>query len=218
MRSWRATSRAPRPCRWRAPGTTGCSRACRSPRSPCARRAGGLRRAWRRSPCGRRRCRGGSPSICSRFSPVAPRFGDRLVEVGAELALEHAVHAADLLLLAQLRAVFRDARRLGAVLAGARVELALGVERAARALQEEVGAFPRARACTWVRYNVPRCSPNLCTWGCPRMRQPGRVTCGGAWADGSRCAAPASRRRSRRSSAPARSARAPRTRGPGRGP
>jgi hypothetical protein len=73
---------------------------------------------------------------------VAPRFWIALSKYGAELALEHAVHAADLLLLAKLRAVFRDARRLGAVLAGARVELALGVEGAARALEEEVRAFP----------------------------------------------------------------------------
>src|SRR6185437_4813077 len=64
----------------------------------------------------------------------------RLGEIAPELALEHAVDAPQLLLLAQRVAVIRCARAgLHAVLAGARVELALRVERSARALQEEVG-------------------------------------------------------------------------------
>src|SRR5688572_30938793 len=67
----------------------------------------------------------------------------RLGEVAAELPLEHAVHATKLLLLAQLLAVVRNAKpRLLPVLAGLGFELALGVERSTRALQEKVGAFP----------------------------------------------------------------------------
>jgi hypothetical protein len=66
----------------------------------------------------------------------------RLLEVAAELPLENAVHSLDLLLLAQLHAVIGHARaRDAAVLAWLRVRLALGVERAARALQKEIGAF-----------------------------------------------------------------------------
>ena len=52
-----------------------------------------------------------------------------LGEVAAELALEHAVDAAQLLLFAQLVAVVRHAHAgLHAVLAGLGVQLALGVE------------------------------------------------------------------------------------------
>ena len=62
--------------------------------------------------------------------------------VAAELALEDAVHALQLLLLAQLRAVVRLARaRDAAVLARLAVRLGLRVEGAARALQEEIGAL-----------------------------------------------------------------------------
>ena len=64
-------------------------------------------------------------------------------EVALELPLEHAVGAAQLLLLAQLLAIIGHPHPgLHAVLAGLGVELALGVERATRALQEEVSAFP----------------------------------------------------------------------------
>ena len=65
-----------------------------------------------------------------------------LGEVAAELALQHAVHALDLLLLAQLQAEVAGARAAGAaVLAGLGFELGLVADGAARALQEQVGAF-----------------------------------------------------------------------------
>jgi len=65
-----------------------------------------------------------------------------LFEVAAELLLEHAVHALDLLLLAQLQAEVGGALARGAaVLAGLGVELGLVLDRAAGALQEQVGAF-----------------------------------------------------------------------------
>ena len=67
-------------------------------------------------------------------------------EVVAELALEDAVDAADLLLLAQLQAVLADLAAADAVLAGRRraaLEGALlGI--AARALEEELRALPAA--------------------------------------------------------------------------
>jgi len=64
-------------------------------------------------------------------------------EDAAELALEQAVDALDLLLLAQLGGVVGQlaAARDRAVLARLLVELALGIERARRRLQAEVGAF-----------------------------------------------------------------------------
>jgi hypothetical protein len=63
-------------------------------------------------------------------------------EVAAELALQHAVHALDLLLLAQLQAEVAGARAGGAaMLAGLAVELGLVADGAAGALQEQVGAF-----------------------------------------------------------------------------
>src|SRR5579862_8484427 len=66
----------------------------------------------------------------------------RLGEIAAELSLEHAVDAAKLLLLAHLLAVVGRARtRAHAVLPGLGVELALRVERAARAFEEQVGSF-----------------------------------------------------------------------------
>src|SRR5690606_34349912 len=71
---------------------------------------------------------------------AAAAFG--LLEIAAELPLEDAVHALDLLLLAQLQSVVGRTRpRRAAVLAGLAVELALRIEPAARALQEEIGAF-----------------------------------------------------------------------------
>src|SRR5262245_39631597 len=72
----------------------------------------------------------------------------RAIEVRGELALEHAIDTAQLLLLAQLRAVFRQlAAAALAVLAGpigAAVDGALLGE-AAVALQEELGAFAAAQ-------------------------------------------------------------------------
>jgi hypothetical protein len=60
-----------------------------------------------------------SSSERRRFSPVTP--GDpRPDEVVAELALEDAVGAADLLLLAELEAVLADLAAAHAVLAGRR--------------------------------------------------------------------------------------------------
>jgi hypothetical protein len=67
--------------------------------------------------------------------------------IAAELALEHTVHAAQLLLLAQLDAVIRQAVALGAVLAGGRFDAALGLERTHAALQEQIRTFaPRQLA------------------------------------------------------------------------
>ena len=64
------------------------------------------------------------------------------LEVAAELALQDAVHALDLLLLAQLQAEIRRALARGAaVLAGLGVELGLVRQRAAGALEEQVRAF-----------------------------------------------------------------------------
>src|SRR3954467_13796526 len=68
-----------------------------------------------------------------------------LLVVRAELALEQAIDALNLLLLAQLHAVIREATFLGAatraVLAGLLLELALRIERARGRLEAEVGAF-----------------------------------------------------------------------------
>ena len=67
-----------------------------------------------------------------------------LLVIRVELALEQAIDALDLLLLAQLHAVVRDAAALGAagaVLAGLLLELALRIERARGALEAEIGAF-----------------------------------------------------------------------------
>ena len=64
------------------------------------------------------------------------------LEVTAELLFQHAVHALDLLLLAQLQTeIGRTLAGSAAVLAGLRVELRLVRDRAAGALQEQVGAF-----------------------------------------------------------------------------
>src|SRR3569623_164458 len=65
--------------------------------------------------------------------------GRRLGVVVAELTLEHAVDALDLLLLAQLVGVVGHAHaRVGAMLAGLVLQLALGVQRTGRALQAEI--------------------------------------------------------------------------------
>src|SRR5204863_3341510 len=65
-----------------------------------------------------------------------------LGEIAAELPFQHAVHALDLLLLAQLQAEVGRARAGGAaVLAGLAVELGLVADRATGALEEKVGAF-----------------------------------------------------------------------------
>src|SRR5690606_32955162 len=67
----------------------------------------------------------------------------RLVVIAAELALEQAVHALDLLLLAQLHAIVGQAAaaRRRAMLAGLLLELALRIDRARRALEAEIRAF-----------------------------------------------------------------------------
>ena len=96
-------------------------------------------------------------------------------EVVAELALEDAVDAADLLLLAKLEAVLADLAAADAVLAGRRrppLEGALlGV--AAGALQEELGALPAAEAADG--FGV---TGHVSSGSRP----------GAAWAGGSRCA------------------------------
>src|SRR5699024_936123 len=75
------------------------------------------------------------------FTRVAPTTLGFL-EVAAELFFEYAVHALELLLFTQLQAVVGCARARGAaMLAGAGIKLALGVQRAARAFQKEIGAL-----------------------------------------------------------------------------
>src|SRR6187551_2779405 len=65
----------------------------------------------------------------------------RLLVIAAELPLEHAVHAAQLLLLAQLHAIVREPRTPLTGAAGRHFELALLLERLQAALQEQVRAF-----------------------------------------------------------------------------
>src|SRR5690606_4732499 len=63
-----------------------------------------------------------------------------LLEIAAELPLEDAVHALDLLLLAQLQPVVgRTCTRRASVLSGLAVELALRIEPPAGALKEKIG-------------------------------------------------------------------------------
>src|SRR2546430_13605472 len=71
-------------------------------------------------------------------------------EIAAELPLEDAVGATQLLLLAQLVAVVRLAHaRFHAMLTWLGVELALGVERSTRAFQKEIGPFPSRQLAFW---------------------------------------------------------------------
>src|SRR5690606_13190004 len=138
-----------------------------------------------------------------------------------ELALQHPVHALDLLLLAKLQAVVAGALAADpAVLARLGVDLALGIERAPRALQEEIRPFPagklRLRSDITCHFTFLRCYA-----GFPRLvraQRRGRLRTnkvvfhagalpaarksmvssprsGASWADGSRCAAAASRPR-----------------------
>ena len=66
----------------------------------------------------------------------------RLLVVTPKLALEHSVHALQLLLLAQLRAVIRLARtRDTPMLTGFAIGLGFRIESAARALQKQIAAF-----------------------------------------------------------------------------
>src|SRR3546814_16687138 len=72
--------------------------------------------------------------------------GRGLLVVVAELALEQAVDALDLLLLTQLGGVVGQLAATGvgsAVLAGFLFQLALGVQRTRRALERQVGAFAK---------------------------------------------------------------------------
>src|SRR6185369_3216430 len=99
------------------------------------------------------------------------------LEVASELVLEQAVHALDLLLLAQLQGIFRELRPALPVLAG-RVIAALDgalVGVAALAFQEQLEAFPAAKPAD--RISIP------CQWTAP----PRGVTRAGASAPGSRC-------------------------------
>ena len=99
----------------------------------------------------------------------------RLDEVVAELLLEDAVHAADLLLLAKLQAVVADLAAADAVLAGRRrapLERALlGV--AAAALEVELQPLPAAE---------PADGIGVTGHGLSMLRR------GAAWAGGIRCA------------------------------
>src|SRR5688500_8871197 len=97
-------------------------------------------------------------------------------EVVPELALEHAVDAADLLLLAELQAVLAHLAAANAVLTGRRrapLERAL-LRIAARALQIELGAFPAAEP-------ADRCG--VTGHAFLTLLRPGA-----AWVRGSRCA------------------------------
>ena len=98
-----------------------------------------------------------------------------LDEVVAELALEDAVGAADLLLLAELEAVLADLAAAHAVLAGWRrapLERAF-LRVAAAALQEELRALPPAEAADGF---------GVTGHGSSSLRR------GAAWAGGNRCA------------------------------
>ena len=147
-------------------------------------------------------------------------------EVAAELALEHAVHALDLLLLAQLQAEVGRARAGGAaVLAGLGVELRLVADRRGARSSGRGRCLRGGTAWPWGRGNVPRdflrsqsdasrfrarASLASVVVGaqtvvfkaqarrCCEQRRRARIAlrCDGASAAGSRCAAPASRRRS----------------------
>src|SRR5829696_3569810 len=101
--------------------------------------------------------------------------GLRGVEVVPELALEDAVHAADLLLLAELQPVVADLAPTDAVLAGRRrtaLERALlGI--AAGALQVELRALPTAQATDG--------------FGVASHGLPSPIRLGAAWGRGSRC-------------------------------
>lgn len=84
---------------------------------------------------------GGVPAIDQGFAGVATStlcFS----EVLAELLFQHAVHALELLLFAQLLAVVGSAgTRSAAVLARLGIQLALGIQRATGALQEQVSTL-----------------------------------------------------------------------------
>src|SRR5262245_40172299 len=104
-----------------------------------------------------------------------------LREVFAELALQHAVHPLDLLLLAKLDAVGLDLRASPAVLTGsvaAALEGALLLE-AAVPLQEQLHAFPAAQPANRTRVS--------------RHSRPPRLRLGVAWGGDIRCAESASR-------------------------
>ena len=99
--------------------------------------------------------------VQARFQQLDQRFAGVATatlgfsEVLAELLFQHAVHALELLLFAQLQAVVGSAgARSAAVLARLGIQLALGIQRATGALQEQVSTLA-ARACIWVQYNVP---------------------------------------------------------------
>src|SRR5262245_15049385 len=101
--------------------------------------------------------------------------------VVAELPLQDAVHAAQLLLLAQLHAVARQARAALALDAARRhLELALALERLDAALQQEVGALAARELALGTEISGH----------CPlRLRR------AASWAGGNRCAGSASRPR-----------------------
>ena len=107
------------------------------------------------SPSGRRRCRAATraASAGSRRSSPCPR---RLDEVAPELALEHAVDAAQLLLLAQLVAVVRHAHARTSARAGRAWCPACTSSRASGARSSGTGrCLPVAPACIWVRCIEP---------------------------------------------------------------
>src|SRR6185503_1605087 len=87
-------------------------------------------------------------------------------EIAAELPLEDAVGAAQLLFFAQLVAVVRLAHAgFHAMLTRLGVELALGVERSTRAFQEKVGAFPSRQLTFGSEVSSHVCYPS-CTVEC----------------------------------------------------
>src|SRR6266545_1904862 len=150
-------------------------------------------------------------------------------EIAAKLSFEQSIHAPQLLLFAQLQAVVRRAHAgLHPVLSGLGLELALRVERTARALQEKVRAFParelalRSNVTSHISSRKKVRKPYFFSFQLPedRGQSPSifrtnsrNIKCAGASAADIRCEGSALHRRSTRSSCRARSARAPPIRG-----
>src|ERR1700733_11837201 len=85
--------------------------------------------------------------------PGAPRRG---LVVIAKLALEHAIHAAQLLLLAQLQTVARQPLApLALDAAGGHLQLALALERLGAALEEQIRALAAGELAGWTAITRP---------------------------------------------------------------
>ena len=123
-----------------------------------ARRSGAPGGANRRSRGDRPRYRGGISRTCSRFSPVDAGAAFGHLEVAAELALQDAVGAPRLLLLAQLQAIIRNftAPSLAMLAGGLIAPLNRALRReAALPLQEQLHVLRDGTVYKPVRYNGP---------------------------------------------------------------